>query len=133
MTPKVKWSVSLSNGQTIYEGKGDFQIIEGSLSPWLKLKELIKNEGLKITSLCLYTDDNKRWNLHSAGKNPRFSIFNEAEKPIDYRMFRKVGVEGLGGEKIEEKFVIIEAIYNDKKLQIWVSEDNPNTSWSIIV
>ena len=134
-TPNVKWSVSLSDGQTIFEEKGEYKSIEGEPSPWQKLQKLIQESGLTITSFCLYTDDGKRWNLPSAGRNPKFRVFDVAEKPKSYRAMRIMGADILGGQyENEDHYAIAEALYEGgKKLQIWVSEANPENSWSVIV
>jgi len=53
------WKVSLSNGETFYEGKGNFEILAGEKSPWQRLKDYIQINELKITSLGIFTEDNK--------------------------------------------------------------------------
>ncbi|XOB41793.1 MAG: hypothetical protein ACKKMS_00115 [Candidatus Nealsonbacteria bacterium] len=132
---KVKWAISLSNGETVYEDKGDYRIIKGEISPWQKLLKFIDKQGVRITSLSLYMDDGRRWNLPSAGRNPKFKEFADAEKPISYRFFRKAGIDMDfdGGNRKEEIYTVAEAIYKDKKLQVWVPEENPEVCWSVIV
>jgi hypothetical protein len=134
-TQNVKWTVSLSNGETVYEEKGEYAVLAGEISPWQRLQKYIKEKGLKITSLSLYTDRGQRFNLPSAGKNPKFKEFTDAEKPTGYRMFRKVGID-VNNNKVEneEFFTVIEATYsNNKRLQIWVSGQNPDISWSVLI
>ena len=135
MRTQIRWSVSLSNGETLYEEKGEYTTLQGQLSPWQKLLKYIQEKGLKITSLSLYTERGQRFNLPSAGKNPKFKEFTDAEKPISYRMFRKAGLD-INNNKVEseERFTVIETTYsNNKKLQIWVSEQNPDISWSVLI
>ena len=130
---QTKWFASLSDGSTVYEDKGDYKIIEGELSPWNRLQEYLKN-GIRITSISLYTDDGKRFNLPSAGKNPKFKEFSEAEKPVSYNFFRKAGADVMNNKAQKyEVYSVIEAIYPDKKLQVWVSESNSNNSWAVIL
>lgn len=132
---KVQWSVSLSNGETLYENKGNFQTIEGELSPYQRLLAFVVDKEVSITSMSLYTDDGNRWNLPSAGKNPRFKAFSDAEKPVSYRFFRKLGQDvTCDGEKGEpEIYSVIEAVYNmdGKRIQVWVDNKTFN-SWSLI-
>ena len=129
---KTKWFASLSDGSTVYEDKGDYKVISGGLSPWQRL--LSNLDGRKITSLSLYTDDGKRFNLPSAGKNPKFKAFADAEMPESYNFFRCAGADVMNGQAQEyEVYTVAEAIYKDKKLQIWVSEANHNNSWTVIV
>lgn len=131
---KVQWSVSLSNGETLYENKGNFQTIEGELSPYQRMLAFIVGKEVKITSMTLYTDDGHRWNLPSAGKNPKFKAFADAEKPVNYKFFRKLGQDVMNGEKgIPEIYSVIEAQYEDgKKIQVWVDNETFN-SWSVII
>ena len=132
-TPQIKWSCSLSNGETLYEGKGNYEFQENALSPYNRLLQHIEKQGLEITSLSLYTDENQRWNLPSAGTNPRFSAFLNAEKPISYKFFRRIGATIAGGEmENKEQYAVIEAVYRDKILQTWVKEDSLS-SWSLIL
>ena len=124
---QVKFQVSLSNGQTFYEGKGEFQKIPGELSPWNKLIQYTIQNKCLITSLCLYTDKGQRFNLPSAGKNPKFKAFIDTDKPYDYRVFRSLGSD-IDGDN-PEWFTVAEAIYKEYKLQIWVDEMNPDNCW----
>ena len=132
-TPKVKWACSLSDGTNAYEDKNEYQIIKGELSPWNRLLLHIKENDLTITSLSLYTDENQRWNLPSVGGNPKFSAFDQAPKPLEYVFCRKMAANILDGKtKSPTIFNIIEARYEDKVLQTWVSEDS-RASWSLIL
>ena len=75
-----------------------------------------------------------RWNLPSAGKNPKFKAFADAPQPVRYRMFRAMGSDIMGGKTANpELYTVAEAEYaDDCKLQLWVSEVNGN-SWTLIV
>lgn len=133
-THTVRWSVSLNNGATLYEEKGDYVSIQGVLSPWQRLLKYVEENNLQITSLALYTEDGRRFNLPSAGNNPRFKAFGEAEKPVKYRAYRRVGMDVLtGSDQKEEVFTIAEAEYTDgKKLQLWVDEKT-HIAWTLII
>lgn len=128
-THQVKWKVSLSNGETLYEEKGDYLRLDGQLSPWMRLKKYIEDNNLTITSLALYTDNAQSYNLPSNGKNPKFHQFESVIKPYKYDFYRVVGHDVQSTE--EEKFAVIEAYYKYTILQIWTSESNPENSWSL--
>ena len=134
-THLVKWKVSLSNGETLFEGKGDYQDIPNQPSPWQRLQKYISDNKLEITSLSLYTDKGQTWQLPSSGSNPKFSEFAKVKKPLDYDMCRKIAREAkvvkMATEKavVAEWYTVIKAIYKDYELQIWVSELNTNNSW----
>jgi len=139
----VFWQVSLSNGETFFENKGRFVEIPNELSPWQKLYKYIAENKLLITSLSLYTNDGRTFNLPSAGKNPKFKPFNDAPKPIDYNFFRAIAREFTGMQegnkatiintKISDWFTIIEASYPSYKLQLWVDNRNTKNCWVLVV
>lgn len=133
---KILFTVGLSNGETISEEKGNFCTIEGAPSPWRRLCSYIAKEGLEIRSLSLATRDGKRWNLPSAGKTPKFKEFGEMPKPVDFRIFRKLGTD-LNPKTHEvvsqDLYTVAEATFSDGcKLQVWVDEETCK-SWSVIV
>jgi len=140
---KVKWHASLSNGGSFFEGKGDFSERKGEKSPWQRLITYTVENKVEITSLSLYTDDGRTFNLPSAGKNPNFKEFVDIEKPIDYNAFRKLGQnhnvvrEGgearITGSEIADLFTCIEAIYPDYRLQLWVDEFNTENCWVLVI
>lgn len=127
---KVLWTVGLSNGQNLYEEKGNFKTITGELSPWQRLKRYIVENGVSITSFSLYTNDGKRWTLPSAGKNPRFRQLDNVPQPVEYNFFRKWANDTKTGD---ERWGVIEASYEGgETLQIWVDDDK-QVSWSMFV
>jgi len=141
---KVKFQVSLSNGETFYEGKGEYQDFQdGRPSPWNRLLRYIVDNGLDITSISLYTDDGQRFNLPTSGHNPKFREFDEAEKPIDYNFGRKMAREAdavRDGRQVKltsdwetsDWYTFIEAIYTDYRMQLWVDENNPKICWTLL-
>lgn len=131
---EVHFIAGLSSGETITEGNGNFQIIKGALSPWQRLLRYCEETGAHITSLSLATADGKRWNLPSAGKNPKFKAFADAPKPITYRFFRKMGGDVMTGRVTnEERYAVAEAHYqNGTTLQVWVDKQTQN-AWSLFL
>jgi hypothetical protein len=129
---KVLWTVSLSNGETHYEEKGNFRTIEGEPSPWRRLLSYLEASGARITSLSLYAADGRRWNVPSAGSNPKFKAFAEAKKPEGFRFFRKIGFDAMGsGADAQQHFACIEARYAGHALQVWVDEATLN-AWCLV-
>jgi hypothetical protein len=133
---KVLFTAGLSNGETITEEHGDFCRIDGALSPWQRLLSYVATKGIYITSLSLLTADGQRWNLPSAGKNPKFKEFGYTQKPVSFRMFRKIAKEGntiqdLNAAPSSDMHTCIEAVYEDGgRIQVWVREDN-RASWTV--
>lgn len=132
MTQNVQFIVSLSNGETIYEGKGDYTRLAGQPSPWMRLMHYIAVNKLTITSLNLYTPDGHVHKLPSIGNNPKFRAFTDVIKPIKYN-FKRIIAKDIVPNAQEEIFVVIEAIYLDYVLSIWVSDNNPKQSWTLLV
>ncbi|RKZ11024.1 hypothetical protein DRQ25_00765, partial [Candidatus Fermentibacteria bacterium] len=118
----------------LHEEKGEYTTIAGELSPWQRLLKHIQENNLTITSLSLCTKEGRRFHLPSAGNNPRFKAFVEAEKPASYKMFRQIGVDIMNGKAgSQELYTVIEAFYNENfGLQIWVCEKTGH-SWSLIL
>lgn len=145
LTHKVKFKVSLSNGQTFYEGKAPFNDIPGENSPWQRLIKYTVDNKCHITSLSLFTEypdgkTNQTFNLPSLGKNPKFREFSlKEDKPIDFQVSRKMAREAdvVGNEvsnvAISEWYTIAEAIYPTYTLQLWVDELNPKNCWVLVV
>jgi len=135
----VTWQVSLSNGETFFEGKGQFEEIAGIDSSWQRLIKYIAVNKLSITSLSLVTEDGRTFNLPSAGKNPKFKPFVDAEKPLDYELHRTISREHtvvnnqITKTENVDWFTYIEAIYPNYKLQLWVDENNTRNSWVLVV
>jgi hypothetical protein len=122
---RLQWKISLSNGTNFTESNFD-----GKNPPWLMLKDYLLKENLKITSLCLI-DGKRTFNLPSAGNNPKFRAFVNAQKPVDYNFFRMLGTN-IAGQDLE-LFSVIEAIYSDYKLQLWVNEYNPDSCHVLVI
>jgi len=141
VTHKILWQVSVNNGETFQEGKGQFQELDGELSPWNRLLEYLKMWKLEITSLSLVNPANgTTYNLPSKGKNPNFRPFREAQKPLFYGMYRCVASERMredtseefGAPETKEWYTVIKAQYPEYTLQLWVSEMNPKDSWTLV-
>jgi hypothetical protein len=128
---QVFWKVSLSNGETYIEGKGNYQEIEGQPLPFRRLTEYAKENDLKITSLSLFTNSGQNYNLPSAGRNPRFRAFDLSVQPIEYRCFEKYGEDVNSGVVVSvDLFKVIRATYEDGSfIEIWVDENNTNNIW----
>jgi len=129
---KVKWQVSLSNGETFFEGKNEFVRVAGELSPWNKLLAYISENNLNITSISLYTDEGETFNIPSVGKTPKFHAFSEAEKPVSLNFFRKAAKDVVGQTAFEQ-YAVIEATFESIKLQLWVDESEGKNSWALVL
>lgn len=136
MRHTIKWQVSLSNGKTFFEDKGDFCELDGQPSPWQRLLLYMAEFGAQITSLGLYADDGRVWNLPSGGNRPKFQAFETAEKPIGFNCFRKVAFDILPtGEQAEKHdlFTVGQAEFVNGYLEVWVDENNPKNTWTIYI
>lgn len=127
----VKWQVSLSNGETFFESKGDYKTIAGELSPWNRLLKYISDNNLKITSMSLFTDDGQTFNLPSAGKDPKFHEFSTASKPESFKFFRKLG-QNLDLGTPDDLFGVIEATYPTFVVQLWVDDYHTSNCWVLV-
>jgi len=130
----VFWKISLSNGESFYEGKGKFKEIPNSDSPWQRLQQYLTSNKLDITSLGLYTNQGQTFNLPSLGKNPKFRAFDMASKPESYRFFRVLSQDISSGNVLSSDcFAVVEAVFADYKLQLWVDNENIKSCWVLAV
>lgn len=133
MTHNILFKASLSNGETLIEDKG---ILRGDAngSPWVKLQQYVADNGLTITSLSLFTKDGRTFNLPSMAENPRFKAAQGAQ-PVSYMVKRNMAANiSRGGETMaSELFTVGVANYDGYRLEIWVDENNPRNSWSLIL
>jgi hypothetical protein len=143
--PKVYFRASLSNGEIITEGEGDFQWLENEKSPFQRLIVYTVQNNLEITSLSLFTKSGHNWTLPPMGKKAKFMGYrNRSEKdlPIDYEVKRTLARDMKGENdngnttitsmKVVKFYTVAEAIYGDKVLQLWVDENHPDNSWIIL-
>jgi hypothetical protein len=137
---RVLWNVSLSNGENFREGSGRFVEIEGGLSPWQQLKVYLlewPTGRIHITALWLTCPNGARHVLPSMGirHKPLLSKFHEAEPPTGLRCFRKLGGNATPGDpeiKDKDLYTVGEATFETYKVQIFVSEHDPNLSWVLV-
>lgn len=123
---EARWFASLSNGENAVEDKGKFEEVAGELSPWLKLREYCEDNDLSITSLQIRQEGR----THTLPSNdPKFG----GESPIGYNYFRKVSEEfdntDLSRSRVVERYICIQAIYEDYTQSLWVDEMGRKESW----
>jgi hypothetical protein len=127
---KVHFAVGLSNGENLIEGEGILLKVEGEDSPWHKLQKYIQNEDLEIRSMSLYSKTgvgNRHYHLPNT--SPKF----KGEAPKGFNFFRWVAMEGLTGGDVVEHYAVAEAVFDDYKAQLWVSELDPDKCWVNII
>lgn len=129
MGSKIQWIVGLSNGETLIENEGVVSYIAGELSPWHKLQKYIKENELAITSLSLVSKT-------SVG-NRHYNLPNSSQKfggmvPVSYNCCTYVDTDFLSN-KLYGLYKVAEAIYEDFKVQLYVSELDADKSWINIV
>jgi hypothetical protein len=123
---KTKWIAGLSDGTTVFEGKGIASKVAGEDSPWLKLQKHLKDNSLSINSLNIWIGD-RHYNLPS--NKPKFGGL----VPNGYNFFRRFASDVMAGEENVEHYICIEAIYDSFKVQTYVDEIDNNKSWINIV
>lgn len=126
---KVQFVVGLSNGENLIEGKGILSFVAGEDSPWHKLQKYLKENNLAITSMSLSSKTeigNRHYNLPN-----QKSKFN-SQAPLGFNCFRWVALEGSAMQNIAEQYSVAEAIYPKFKVQLWVSEQDPDKCWIAI-
>ena len=126
----IKFKVGLSNGENLIENEGILLKVKGEDSPWWKLQKYIKDNDLEIRSMCLVSKTdvgNRHYNLPN-DKNK----FNGLV-PLGFNCFRHYASDSLSGDAKVEHYTCAEVYYKDYKVQLWVSEVDPDKSWVNIV
>lgn len=140
---RVLWNVSLSNGENFREGSNPFQEVEGELSPWQQLLAYIAHRGYYITSLWLSCPSGARHHVPSRGTrsttlnikpgdDPFLHAFHSGEKPSKLRCFRRQASDPTSPGDPVDHYTIAEATFAKYKVQIFVSEYDPNVSWVLV-
>jgi hypothetical protein len=125
----IRFVAGLSNGETLVEGRGKLERVDGGLAPWHKLQAYIKENNLTINSFGLWIGD-RHYNLPSM--KPKFG----GEIPLGYHCSRKFSADAsLVGGSVEHPSIYIcaEAIYEDYKVQLWIDEQDDNKVWVNLV
>jgi len=127
---KIKFVVGLSNGENLIENEGILLKVEGEDSPWWKLQKHLKDNDLEIRSMSLVSK--------TEVGNRHYNLPNEKNKfnglaPKGFNCFRYYASDVVVGEGNVEHYAVAEAIYPKFKVQLWVSEIDPDKSWVNIV
>ena len=133
---RVLWNVSLSNGENFREGSGPFVEVEGGDSPWNQLLAYLHDEvGAHITAIWLTCPGGARHVLPSLGikHKPLLHAFHSAEPPISLRCFHRQASDPTKPGEAKDLYTVAEATFKDYRLQIFVSEHDPNVSWSLVI
>ena len=132
---RVLWNVSLSNGENHRECFGKFEEFKGVISPWQQLMLYLEEAGASITALWLSCPSGAVHHLPSMGIShaPLLSAFHAAEKPTKLRCFRRQSSNPVQTDEPVDHYTVAEATYETHKLQIFVSEHDPNVSWVLDV
>lgn len=95
------------------------------------IKEEIK--GKAITGIQFFDFEGQSKYLALESENPKYQAFFES-KVEGFDFYRKAGVD-LNNENIVgvDNFAVVTAHYKNYSLQIWVSEERPENSWSLVV
>jgi len=123
---KVKFVVGLSNGEHLTEGEGVLSKVRGEDSPWWKLQHYLEDNDLEIRSMSLYSKTkvgNRHY--HLPNENNKF----KGEVPKAYNCFRRYSGDVLVNNARYEHYTVMEAIYDDYKVQLWVSEIDNDKCW----
>lgn len=105
-----------------------FELVQGEISALLK-KEVAED----TTGIIFYDTEGKSYYLPRINVNPKFARFND-ERVLSFNLYRRGAQDlDLDGNSIgqQEVYTVAEAIMPSKKVEIWVSENNPSNCWVI--
>lgn len=124
----VRWAVSLSNGDTVHEGAGDYEEIQDDLSPWNRLQKHIENNALTITALWLWHPDGHRWVLPGAGGIDLRRA--HSANPTSVSCFR--AFKSFSDHTEDEVYTVARAEFGIAAVEMWVSEKDHRRSWVVV-
>lgn len=120
-----RWVVSLSDGSSATEGRGEFKNIKDEPSAWQKLLSHLQENNLKITALRLEVLG-RRYHLPSLN-TAKHKFLSKVPKEIYYRrkVTNDVFVTDLNLIKKDnyERFIGAIADYGDFLVKLWVNEE----------
>jgi hypothetical protein len=127
--PEGTWVATLSDGSTIVENTGDFQIVEGERKPWVRLCKFLGDSGLWLTSL--------RFNYRGRTVHlPRmtldkFGMTDRIKPPLYYSLqYHHEAELSLGGVLQKEWiYVDLASHYQDFAVHFIQDVSNGDNSW----
>lgn len=85
---------------------------------WADVIEDLTKKGIRVVNLGFVINGIE---IFLPGKDePAFREFALQDRPSEYRFFRKIALE----QGKQEEYLVIEADYGNKRLQIWANEDS---------
>lgn len=131
MLKTAQWVATLSDGTTVVEHNGDFQIKPGERKPWVRLCQFTEDNNLHLTSLRLNYDGRT---VHMPRSSlGRFGIGEVNQSPSCYSLqYHIEGEMRNGGELEQTLFVDMAAHYDDFIVHYIQDVTNGNNSWVIV-
>lgn len=121
------WVATLSDGSTVAEHSGEFQLIDGQRKPWVRLCSFAAEGDLHLTSLRL---NHKGRTTHMPRSNfLRFGL--ESRAPLSYALEYKVeaemGDDGTFGDT--KQFIALVALFDKFEVHFIQDLQDGNNSW----
>lgn len=127
-----KWIATLSDGETIVEGEGNWGIQPGKRLPWARLCEYAQENNLSITDLYLLLDGEQEIHIPSSLDRFNLSIY----KPSQYSIQHLLEIDNLlGGNRQETTFIDIAAVYeigDNLMVHLIIDVSNWKNMWIVV-
>lgn len=122
---EVTWIATVSDGTTIAEHEGQYEIIPGERKPWVRLCQSLRAEGKHLTSLRLRIGDRA---IHLPRSQGRFSTKNPVA-PDFYSLEHIVELDGIGGDQSQSDFLDAAAHYEGYSVHFITQVDDITNAW----
>lgn len=124
------WVATLSDGSTVTEHTGQFQVIPGERKPWVRLCDYAAQNDLHLTSFRL---NYKGRTIHMPRpKFDRFGLHENSRAPLSYSLqYHVEGEFGEDGSFSQENFIDLAAHYQDLTVH-YIQELDGNNSWIVM-
>jgi hypothetical protein len=105
----IGWVAWLSNDAVIHEHHGNFKIIEGEPSPWVRLCSFLVDNNLHIVKLALDVDGE----LVHLPSTPGFGLDEFHQTPRSYSIQYRIEGEVITGEIRAKGYIDLAGHYED--------------------
>jgi hypothetical protein len=127
----ARWVATLSDGSTVAEHAGEFQIVPGERKPWIRLCQFAADNNLHLTSLRL---NFKGRTIHlPRSKFDRFDMNESSRTPAFYALqYHLEGTFEEDGSFSQTDFIDLAAHYDDFVVHYIQNITDANTSWVVV-
>lgn len=127
----IQWVATLSSGETFVEHSGDYKVIPGQRTPWVRLCQFVQEKGEHLTSLRLNYNGRT---IHMPRSNfDRFGLGETNCEPDSYSLQYHIEGEIDNGDMLKQTlFVDLAAHYGEMTIHYIQDVTNGTIGWIVV-